>query len=427
MDKKKRLGKGNRTSLKRAITTPLSRSSNIANMSTTSSFASPVVSKSSKKNRLLAGSGHSSPLDSACTATPRQLSSTPLSSTRAVMGLNSSHALEDSGFAEWSRTPDSAHPQNKKRKVLENNNNNNSEKKCLEYRWFSADVGEDDWDSNESPAPTGGNSNIHDHLAKMESLPDHFKRHFIEQEKIGDGGYGVVYKARNKLDGRIYAIKQSTLTCSDDATVAVREVLALDKFRHPNIIQATFYWREENDKKQTVIFIQMEFCESSLAHWLTRDLEHRKKLQIVLEIASAVAYMHQNDYMHRDLKPENIMISQAVKIQLIDFGLVKNLSEENLTPDVGTVEYMAPEQKGNVYTHKGDIFAMGLIVFEIFYPMTTVAEKVHVFSDLKGGVFPNGFKGEFPDIARLIGQMLSENPSHRPEAETIVQAIKKLY
>ncbi|RXN00043.1 Eukaryotic translation initiation factor 2-alpha kinase 3 [Acipenser ruthenus] len=125
--------------------------------------------------------------------------------------------------------------------------------------------------------------------------------------------------------------------------------------------------------------------------------------------------------------PENILISQAVKIQLIDFGLVKNLSEENLTPDVGTVEYMAPEQKGNVYTHKVDIFAMGLIVFEIFYPMTTVAEKVDVFSDLKGGVFPNGFKGEFPDIARLIGWMLSENPSHRPEAEKIAQAITKLY
>ncbi|MGH0136758.1 UNVERIFIED_CONTAM: hypothetical protein FKN15_016872 [Acipenser sinensis] len=426
MDKKKRLGKGNRTSLKRAIPTPLSRSSNIANMSTTSSFASPVVSKSSKKNRLLVGSGPSSPVDSACTATPRQLSSTPLSSTRAVMGLNSSHALEDSGFAEWSRTPDSAHPQNKKRKVLENNNNN-SENKSLENRWFSADVGEDDWDSNESPAPTGGNSNIHDRLAKMEFLPDHFKRHFIEQEKIADGGYGVVYKARNKLDGQIYAIKQSTLKCSDDVTVAAREVLALDKFRHPNIIQATFCWREENDKKKTVIFIQMEFCESSLPHCLALDLEHRKKLQIVLEIASAVAYMHQNDYMHRDLKPENIMISQAVKIQLIDFGLVKNLSEENLTPDVGTAVYMAPEQKGNVYTHKVDIFAMGLIVFEIFYPMTTVAEKVDVFSDLKGGVFPNGFKGAFPDIARLIGQMLSENPSHRPEAETIVQAIKKLY
>lgn len=253
----------------------------------------------------------------------------------------------------------------------------------------------------------------------MEFLPDHFKRHFIEQEKIADGGYGVVYKARNKLDGQIYAIKQSTLKCSDDVTVAAREVLALDKFRHPNIIQATFCWREENDKKKTVIFIQMEFCESSLPHCLALDLEHRKKLQIVLEIASAVAYMHQNDYMHRDLKPENIMISQAVKIQLIDFGLVKNLSEENLTPDVGTAVYMAPEQKGNVYTHKVDIFAMGLIVFEIFYPMTTVAEKVDVFSDLKGGVFP--------DIARLIGRMLSENPSHRPEAEKIVQAIKKLY
>ncbi|KAK1172351.1 interferon-induced, double-stranded RNA-activated protein kinase-like isoform X1 [Acipenser oxyrinchus oxyrinchus] len=454
MDKKKSLGKENSTSLK-----------------------SPVVSKSSKKKRLLVGSGHSSAMDSACTATPRQLSSTPLSSTRALMGLNSSHALEDSGFAEWYHTPESTHLQNKKRKVLENNNNNNnSENKCLEYRspvksslssnsslpfndyeenlsekgelqltqanndddlellhmkplhsqWFSADVDEDDWDSNESPAPTGGNSNIHDRLAKMEFLPDHFKRHFIEQEEIEDGGYGVVYKARSKMDGQIYAIKQSTLTCSDDTTVAVREVLALDKFRHPNIIQATFYWREENYKKQTVIFIQMELCESSLAHWLALDLEHRKKLQIVLEIASAVAYMHQNDYMHRDLKPENIMISQAVKIQLIDFGLVKNLSEENLTPDVGTVEYMAPEQKGNVYTHKVDIFAMGLIVFEIFYPMTTVAEKVHVFSDLKGGVFPNGFKGEFPDIARLIGRMLSENPSHRPEAEIIVQAFKKL-
>ncbi|XP_058878718.1 interferon-induced, double-stranded RNA-activated protein kinase-like isoform X2 [Acipenser ruthenus] len=407
MDKKKSLGKENRTSLKRAITTPLSRSSNIANMSTTSSFASPVVSKSSKKNRLLVGSGPSSPVVSACTATPRQLSSTPLSSTRAVMGLNSSHVLEDSGFAEWYHTPESAHLQNEKRKVLENNNNNNSENKCLEYRCFSADVGEDDWDSNESPAPTGGNSNIHDRLAKMESLPDHFKRHFMEQEKIGDGAYGVVYKARSKLNGRIYAIKQSTLKCADDVTVAVREVLALDKFRHPNIIQATFYWREENYKKQTVIFIQMELCESSLAHCLALDLEHRKKLQIVLEIASAVAYMHQNYYMHRDLKPENILISQAVKIQLIDFGLVKNLSEENLTPDVGTVEYMAPEQKGNVYTHKVDIFAMGLIMFEIFYPMTTVAEKVDVFSDLKGGVFPNGFKGEFPDIVSFLSVHLS--------------------
>ncbi|XP_041100979.1 eukaryotic translation initiation factor 2-alpha kinase 3-like [Polyodon spathula] len=170
----------------------------------------------------------------------------------------------------------------------------------------------------------------------------------------------------------------------------------------------------------------MEYCERNLAQWLALDSEHRKKLQIVSKIASAVAYMHQNNYVHRDLKPENIMISQEVTIQLIDFGLVKNLSEENLTPNVGTVLYMAPEQKGDDYTEKVDIFAMGLIVFEIFYPMTTVAEKIDVFSDLNAGVFPNGFKRKFPDIASLIGQMLSVNPSHRPEAEIIAQAFKKL-
>uniref|UniRef100_A0A8C2V706 Eukaryotic translation initiation factor 2-alpha kinase 3 n=2 Tax=Chinchilla lanigera TaxID=34839 RepID=A0A8C2V706_CHILA len=190
------------------------------------------------------------------------------------------------------------------------------------------------------------------------------------------------------------------------------------------------------------LYIQMQLCrKENLKDWMNQrcTLEERERgacLHIFLQIAEAVEFLHSKGLMHRDLKPSNIFFTMDDVVKVGDFGLVTAMDQDEeeqtvLTPmpayathtgQVGTKLYMSPEQiQGNNYSHKVDIFSLGLILFELLYPFSTQMERVRTLTDVRNLKFPLLFTQKYPREYEMVQDMLSPSPTDRPEATNIIE------
>ncbi|XP_058656760.1 interferon-induced, double-stranded RNA-activated protein kinase [Ammospiza nelsoni] len=250
-----------------------------------------------------------------------------------------------------------------------------------------------------------------------------FLQLFEKIQHIGAGGFGNVFKATSKCDKTTYAIKRVEFTEKVE-----REARGLARLSHENIVRYHCSWRGydriegsgsrwNSDPEILCLFIQMEFCEQgTLQDWVIKNSEDRKYHEMAqdkfLQIAKGVQCIHSEELIHRDLKPQNIFISHDNKIKIGDFGLVTSVAFETLTENRGTRSYMAPEQIGTKYGKEVDIYALGLIWFEILSAITA-HEKSEVWSSIRAGELPEYFKNQFPAEASIIKKMLSTDPSGR--------------
>ncbi|XP_013923736.1 PREDICTED: eukaryotic translation initiation factor 2-alpha kinase 3 isoform X3 [Thamnophis sirtalis] len=190
------------------------------------------------------------------------------------------------------------------------------------------------------------------------------------------------------------------------------------------------------------LYIQMQLCrKENLKDWMNRrcTIEERDRtecLVIFLQIAEAVQFLHSKGLMHRDLKPSNIFFTMDNIVKVGDFGLVTAMDHDEeeesvLTPipaydrhtgQVGTKLYMSPEQiYGNAYSHKVDIFSLGLILFELLYPFSTQMERVRILSEVRNLTFPPLFIKEYAQEHKMVKHMLLPSPTERPEAAEIIE------
>ncbi|XP_059544365.1 eukaryotic translation initiation factor 2-alpha kinase 3 isoform X6 [Myotis daubentonii] len=190
------------------------------------------------------------------------------------------------------------------------------------------------------------------------------------------------------------------------------------------------------------LYIQMQLCrKENLKDWMNSRCSMEERgwdtcLHIFLQIAEAVEFLHSKGLMHRDLKPSNIFFTMDDVVKVGDFGLVTAMDQDEdepmvLTPmpayarhtgQVGTKLYMSPEQiHGNNYSHKVDIFSLGLILFELLYPFGTQMERVRVLTDVRNLRFPPLFTQKYPREYMMVQEMLSPSPMERPEAAHIIE------
>ncbi|XP_024995813.1 cyclin-dependent kinase F-4-like isoform X1 [Cynara cardunculus var. scolymus] len=209
-------------------------------------------------------------------------------------------------------------------------------------------------------------------------------------KEVGTGSFGVVWRALNKQNGEVVAIKKMKRKYySWEECINLREVKSLRKMNHPNIVKLKEVIRE-ND----ILYFVFEYMECSL-YQLMKD---RLKLFLETEIRNwcfqvfqGLAYMHQRGYFHRDLKPENFLVSKDV-IKIADFGLAREIiSQPPYTEYVSTRWYRAPEVllQSPTYGSAVDMWAMGAIMAELFtlrplFPGSSEADEIYKICSVIG-------------------------------------------
>jgi serine/threonine protein kinase/tetratricopeptide (TPR) repeat protein len=198
--------------------------------------------------------------------------------------------------------------------------------------------------------------------------------------KLGEGGMGVVYRAKDLQLGRDVALKVLRVPLSEDSdhvSRLEREAQLLASLNHPNIAQ--IYGFETSGEKRALV---MELVEGpTLAELLAQKLlPFEECLSIATQIVQALAEAHDKGIVHRDLKPQNIKLALGGRVKVLDFGLArKQANTESLTGNsttlpratqpgtiLGTVGYMAPEQaRGETIDTRADIFSFGCVLYEM--------------------------------------------------------------
>jgi serine/threonine protein kinase len=193
-------------------------------------------------------------------------------------------------------------------------------------------------------------------------------------EFLGQGGMGMVYKARQLTLDRLVALKILPMERSEGRSFTERftqEARALARLNHPNIV-AVYDFGQADD----LYFLLMEYVDGLNLRQLERSggVTPREALKIVPAICDALQYAHNHGIVHRDIKPENILLDQGGQVKIADFGLAKLLgrpvSEQALTRAeqvMGTPHYMAPEQLEHPLEvdHRADLFSLGVVFYEM--------------------------------------------------------------
>jgi len=236
---------------------------------------------------------------------------------------------------------------------------------------------------------------------RPEDLAPHFPQLEI-LELLGQGGMGVVYKARQVRLDRLVALKILPPELGRDPAFAerfAREARALAKLTHPRIVGVYDFGQSGG-----LFYILMEFVDGLNLRDLLREgrLKPEEALRIVPQICEALQYAHDEAIVHRDIKPENILLDRRGNVKIADFGLAKLLgamtSDSALTGSrqvIGTLHYMAPEQmeKPLEVDHRADIYSLGVVFYEMLtgeLPLGRFAppsKKVHVDVRLDQVVF----------------------------------------
>ncbi|OAG09264.1 Serine/threonine-protein kinase [Paraphaeosphaeria sporulosa] len=372
---------------------------------------------------------------------------------------------------------------------------------------------------------------------------------WVEQDRLGKGGYGEVVKARNKVDNRIYAIKKIRQKTAAALTETLSEVMLLSRLNHPCVVRYYTAWPEEettmmsdsddeddsttfdaddsesgsdispgntgasgygvastggldfisfsgdpkvefgsddedaNDddgaivfgsdteddasladlnspiaKKRTssnsmarpartILYIQMELCEKqTLRDLIRRGLcdDPDEVWRLFRQMLEGLAHIHSHGIIHRDLKPDNIFIDMAKVPKIGDFGLATSgqyqrldrkasagiLPDSDMTRSIGTALYVAPELRSTVagnYDTKVDMYSMGIIFFEMCYPLNTGMERDQVLRQLRERkhTLPAEFETQEKSLqGNIITSLISHRPSERPSCAELLRSGK---
>jgi non-specific serine/threonine protein kinase len=193
--------------------------------------------------------------------------------------------------------------------------------------------------------------------------------HYKIIEKLGEGGMGEVYLAKDTKLKRQVAIKflpEHLTKDKENVERFQREAEATAALNHPNIV--TIHDVIEEDGHLCIV---MEYIEGKSLRDVINEynLEQDKIVEIISQLSEGLSKAHNAGIVHRDIKPENIIIDQDARVKILDFGLAKLKGVSKLTKDsstLGTVHYMSPEQlRGSDIDHRSDIWSLGVVFYEM--------------------------------------------------------------
>src|SRR5438105_12560435 len=266
--------------------------------------------------------------------------------------------------------------------------------------------------------------------------------------KIGEGGMGEVYRARDAKLGRDVAIKVLPAALSENTDRLNRfeqEAQAAGALNHPNILSIYHIGTHEG---APYIVSELLEGETLRERMVSGALPQRKATDYALQIAQGLAAAHEKGFVHRDIKPDNIFITDDGRVKILDFGLAKLTAATDGTSQtevptrkvntdpgtvMGTVGYMSPEQlKGQLADHRSDIFSFGAILYEMLsgkraFRGDSMAETMSAILREDPPDLSETTKTVSPALERVVRHCLEKNPAERfHSARDLAFAIESL-
>ncbi|CAG7872949.1 unnamed protein product [Brassica rapa] len=284
---------------------------------------------------------------------------------------------------------------------------------------------------------------------------------FSEENILGRGGFGVVYKGELH-DGTKIAVKRMESSVVSDKGLAEfkSEITVLTKMRHRHLVALLGYCLDGNERLLVYEYMPQGTLSQHLFHWKEEErkpLDWTRRLAISLDVARGVEYLHtlaHQSFIHRDLKPSNILLGDDMRAKVSDFGLVRLAPEGKYSIETrvaGTFGYLAPEYAvtGRVTT-KVDIFSLGVILMELItgrkaLDETQPEDSVHLVTwfrrvaaskerdenAFKNAIDPNIKLDEetlasVQKVWELAGHCCAREPYQRPDMSHIVNVLSSL-
>jgi len=258
------------------------------------------------------------------------------------------------------------------------------------------------------------------------------------QEKIGEGGMGVVYKAVQRSMARTVALKiLSPKYAAKKKYVEqfIKEARAAGQFNHPNIIQV-----HDVATENEIHYFSMEFVDGPTCMQLLKAngaFPVPEALEIARQTAKALEYAHEHRLIHQDIKPDNIMVGSNNLVKVADLGISKTFdeveSEEGPKRVMGTPHYMAPEAAlGKRIDHRVDLYSLGTTMYHMLagktpYTGTSATEvlKAQVMDPMPA---IQDISPDVPDgVCALVERLMAKKPDDRYQSATeVAEEIKRL-
>ncbi|KAI7862859.1 kinase-like domain-containing protein [Spinellus fusiger] len=206
---------------------------------------------------------------------------------------------------------------------------------------------------------------VMERVTAMEDMQDEDALRQVKIEKLGEGTYGIVYKAQNRETNEVVALKRIRLDNEEEGVpcTAIREISLLKELKYHNIVR--LYDVLHTEKKLTLVF---EYLDSDLKKFLDSyggDIDTLTIKQLMYQLLKGIAFCHENKVLHRDLKPQNLLINKKGELKLGDFGLARafGIPVRSYSHEVVTLWYRAPDvlMGSRQYSTSIDLWSAGCI------------------------------------------------------------------
>ncbi len=205
-------------------------------------------------------------------------------------------------------------------------------------------------------------------MRRLEEAPSEVAGRYVIAGRIGSGGMGEVFRARDSVLGRTVALKMLPFELAIQTGFIERfkaEAQAVARISHPNVVQVHDWGRENDTYYMVMEYIRGKNLRQILAS--TKRLHPRQAAQVTGQVLGALGAAHEKGVIHRDVKPENVVVAIDGRVKVTDFGIARAAENAALTGGMlGTVAYVAPEQaRGEQVDPRTDLYSTGCMLYEL--------------------------------------------------------------
>jgi len=253
--------------------------------------------------------------------------------------------------------------------------------------------------------------------------------HYTIVEKLGEGGFGSVWKAVSNKDNITYAVKvlnPNLVEKQEIVKIFFREAMILASLKHENITELIEFFPELGNYAIVMEYIEGGTLSTLIKHYSSQPpgknvIPFQISVKIAYHVLSALQYALENNILHRDIKPTNIMITRDQQTKIMDFGIatMTRYVTEYTAAKMLSIHYSAPERfRRETVDERADIYSLGVVLFEMFTgrrPYDSEDTESVMYFHLEGKVpSPRSINPNIPkDIEKLIMKSLQKKPENR--------------